>query len=377
MHKGTHAPCVSLSGMTAKRWTWTILGVLTLVAGVVLRANPAVAESVYGHGIYPVIRWVMSTCFGILPIPFISILAVLGTMLLYKTAIVPLRQRRWTWKSLTAGVVSTLCALVFLFQFLWGFNYYRPAWDSRLNIAVQGMTRDQLKDEFERVTALLLLRTAEIDDLIPLEQMGQFDFESALRLPLHNVLSEHGYSLVKSPRVRIVRPKGILMRWNTAGIYVPYSGEGHIDAGMLPVQIPFTLAHEMAHGFGVADEGDCNFLAYLACIASDHPHIRFAGTLSYWRYVASAYRMAFPEEYIVLFPQLPEIVRTTLFAIRDNDEKYPDLFPKVRNTVYDTYLKSQGVQDGLQSYNRVVQLVWAYQMRDEKERTTTPDKVTE
>jgi hypothetical protein len=154
------------------------------------------------------------------------------------------------------------------------------------------------------------------------------------------------------------------MRWNTAGIYVPFSGEGHVDAGMLPVQIPFTLAHEMAHGYGVTDEGDCNFIAYLACRSSDDLQIRFAGVLSYWRYVASEYRFVFPDEYKTAFEELPDLVKQILLEIRANDARYPDLLPRFRNTVYDTYLKSQGVHDGLHSYSRVVQLVWAFEQRE-------------
>jgi len=54
-------------------------------------------------------------------------------------------------------------------------------------------------------------------------------------------------------------------------------------------------------------------------------------------------------------------VKQLLSDIHKNDAKYPDLLPKFRNAVYDTYLKSQGVADGLHSYSRVVQLVWAYE----------------
>jgi hypothetical protein len=178
---------------------------------------------------------------------------------------------------------------------------------------------------------------------------------------LRQVLQKHQFPLSYSPSVRIIRPRGILMRWNTAGIYFPFTGESHVDAGMLPVQIPFTLAHEMAHGFGVTDEGDCNFLAYLACKESNDPTVQFAGLFTYWRYVASEYRFLFPDQYDAQYRELPEMIKQLLKEIRENDAKYPDLFPKLRNTVYDTYLKSQGVHDGLMSYNRVVELVWRYE----------------
>lgn len=349
--------------MRRKQLIWISLGLLTLFIGFFLRRNPGVAESVYGHNIFIGIRWIMSNTFGRLPFPGVTLLFIFCIWLLWRTAIVPLRKKTWTAWTLIGGVLSTVCGIIFLFQLLWGFNYFRPTWDKRLEIEVQGMTAEQLAAEFHRSTIQLNASIEEGGDVGSLDSKTQHDYALSVEPKLRQVLREHGFPLGNSPSVRIVRPKGILMRWNTAGIYVPFSGESHVDAGMLPIQIPFTVAHEMAHGFGVTDEADCNFLAYLACKESDDPVVRFAGIFSYWRYVASAYRYTFPEEYAVEFEQLPELVKQLLADIRSNDAKYPDFFPKLRNKVYDTYLKSQGVPDGLLSYDRVVQLVWAYENR--------------
>ena len=149
------------------------------------------------------------------------------------------------------------------------------------------------------------------------------------------------------------------MRFSTAGIYIPYSGEGHVDAGMLPVQIPFTMAHELGHGYGVTDEGECNFLAYIVCTTADDPMVRFSGLLAYWRYVAAEYRRFAPEAYKEQYNALPDLVRTTLQSIYENNRKYPDIMPQTRNLVYDTYLRSNGVDGGLVSYNRIVRWVAA------------------
>jgi hypothetical protein len=349
--------------MRKKQLIWISLGVLALLLGLFLKYFPSLAESVYGNVVFVSIRWVIAHTLALLPFPVISLIFLGCLWLLWRTAIVPIRRKDWTWKSLAGGILSTIGAAIFLFQFLWGFNYFRPPWDERLNIEVKGMTTEQLTEEFQRATAELKEATGNLTDVDPLVRRSNREHEISAEPELRKVLMKHHFPLVLSPRVRIVKPKGILMRWNTAGIYVPYSGEGHVDAGMLPVQIPFTLAHEMAHGFGVADEGDCNFLAYLACKESEDRYVRFAGVFNYWRYVASEYRYVFPEEYKIAYDQLPELIRTLLADIRANDAKYPDLFPKLRNTVYDTYLKSQGVSDGLQSYSRVVQLVWAYENR--------------
>jgi hypothetical protein len=314
-----------------------------------------------------VIRWILSHTFGLLPIPGVTILFLGSLVLFWYTAIRPLRRKKWNAWTLIRGMITTGCALVFLFQFLWGFNYARPAWDQRLGLELQGMTALQLADEYQRTTDELIAAGALIRDVTSLNGWSRTAHEQAIVGPLREVLKEFHFPLSSRPRVRIVRPKGILMRWNTAGIYVPFSGEGHVDDGMLPVQIPFTLAHEMSHGYGVTDEADCNFLAYLACQKSQDPQVRFAGIFGYWRYVAGEYRYQFPDDYAAQYDNLPPLIRELLAEIRTNDARYPDLLPKLRNQVYDTYLRTQGIPDGLQSYSRVVQLVWAYENRLNKE----------
>jgi hypothetical protein len=158
-------------------------------------------------------------------------------------------------------------------------------------------------------------------------------------------------------RVRQLWPKGFLLRWSTAGIYIPHAVEGHIDGGLLSVQKPFTLAHEMAHGYGITDEGACNFIAWLACSHSRDPWIRFGGALTYWRYAAAE----MPDSTVLaVVKDLDPFIIRSLELIRENDKKYPDIFPRLRDAIYTSYLKSHGVVGGLRSYNKVVSMVLQY-----------------
>ena len=78
----------------------------------------------------------------------------------------------------------------------------------------------------------------------------------------------------------LYRPNGILLRFNSSGVYFPFTGEGHVDNGLHPVSKPFTIAHELGHGYGFGSEDVCNFLGFLACVRSDNPAIRYAGYLT-------------------------------------------------------------------------------------------------
>lgn len=349
---------------TKKRLFWLCAGLSAVLIHILLAAFPSIAENVYGKGVYPVIRMIFRWTLGLLPIPGIVLILAASVWLLWVTGIRPLIRRQVTFPSFLAGLISTIGAVVFLFQSLWGFNYAREGIDTRLGLQLEGLTTQQLRSEFERATTEMLAAFEASKGYRALEPLSGVEYEAAVRELLEAELLLVGYSVAPRPRVRLIRPKGLLMRWNTAGIYLPFSGEGHVDAGMLPVQTPFTVAHEMAHGYGVTDEGDCNFLAYLTCRKSGDPDVRFAGVLSYWRYVASEFRFVFSDDYSTFYETLPQGIRDALIAIRENNALYPDIFPKLRDTVYDSYLKTQGVQEGLLSYSRVVQLVHAYEQHD-------------
>ena len=153
----------------------------------------------------------------------------------------------------------------------------------------------------------------------------------------------------------------MLLRISTAGVYLPWVLEAHIDAGLHPLQHAFTLTHEATHAYGFTDEGVCNFWAYVATHDHSNLYIRYAGLLTYWRYLASSYRKVAPEAYRAYRrEEVPTGISNDLMAIYRNGQQYPDILPAVRDRAYDTYLKSQGVKEGLQSYSRVVLLVQAW-----------------
>ncbi len=187
--------------------------------------------------------------------------------------------------------------------------------------------------------------------------------EATLRAGLEGRLAELDYPAVGRVRARRLYPKGIFLRFSSSGLYFPFTAEGHVDAGVHPLMMPYVMSHEMAHGYGFADEGTCSFLAYLGTTASPIPLIAYAGHLNYFRTVAGQYLRQDPEAYAAFRNALPEGIQADLNAINANLEKYPDIMPRLRYYAYDTYLKAQGIPEGMLNYNRVVMLVRAWENR--------------
>ena len=181
--------------------------------------------------------------------------------------------------------------------------------------------------------------------------------ESDVRSALIPVLREAGYPTPGRVRVRPFIPGGWMMRFSSTGIYIPYFGEGYAADNLLPFEKPFTMAHEMVHGYGITDEGAANFLAFLACAASSFPVIRYSGYAAYWEYAAGELPRA---GYKALWDELPEGLKADLRAAQQNAARYRGAIDKISRKIYARYLKSQGIDDGLRSYSRFVGLVAAW-----------------
>ena len=182
---------------------------------------------------------------------------------------------------------------------------------------------------------------------------------------VENWLRDNNFPAIGKVRGREIYPKGIFLHFSSSGLYFPFTGEGHVDAGVHALQKPYIIAHEMFHGYGFGDEGTCNFNAFLACIKSNDPYIAYSGHLSYWRTLAINYLRYRPKEYRAFRRTLPLTIQADLDAINEVLISYPDIMPRFRYYAYDAYLKAQGIDEGMKNYNRVIMLVnaWRKQKR--------------
>lgn len=248
-----------------------------------------------------------------------------------------------------------------MFYWLWGYNYSKPNFESTMQLEVDRINTTQLFNELYRVhSELTLLRTGLITDAKYLEDDLANGLEAKIRNDLEDFLTDTDYPRNGRVRIRKLFPKGSLLRISTAGVYIPFAIEGHIDPGLHPLTWPATMAHEMAHGYGFTDEGTCNFIGYLVCINSDDTYMQYSGWLMYFRYLYSNARRAERTKFKQFMSNISKEVYNDLLEIDKYANRYPDIMPKVRDAVYDSYLKTHGVKEGLMSYSRMILLVDAW-----------------
>lgn len=345
-------------------------GLGTLLLSLLAHGQPALVEQWYSRGLFPWIRRVMDGSFGQLPLPpfYLFWLGMITFWVWSYRRRPKLRGFWWKFRHWGMRLAGFFGLLLGLFFWLWGFNYARVPLATQLGLQVQPLDSTALWQELLTETqALDSLRTvlagndtSALDDT----RLWPPDFEITVRAAVEKWLAGENFPVGGRVRARFLYPAGLLFKFSTSGIYWPFIGEGNLEAGLHPLRKLPTMAHEMSHGYGFADEGVCNFIAYAAGSAHPNAYLAYSTRLDYWSTLARACRLN-DEQRFQNFRQtnIPLGVLADEGAVRRQHRKFRAFAPALRDQAYDAYLKSQGLAAGMNSYDEVIGLVRAWRSR--------------
>jgi hypothetical protein len=351
-----------------KSWRWIFIGVGTVILRLVLGLFPGFVETVYSRGIFLGIRFVLDHSFGLLPFPATYLVLPILLVMLW------LRIRKWpklpSFKAKIGRLVLGLFALaggfLFFFNLLWGFNYDRIPLEDHLGLKLDSLDLEQLCMEADWVARRAEFARAKIpnisDDSISLD-MVPANLEQEVRHSLGRVLTIMDYPVLNQARPRMI-PGGWMLRIGISGIYNPFTGEGNVTAAQTPQRWPFTMAHELSHAAGFGNEGVCNFIGMLACEQSDLGFVVYSGRMGYWSHLAAEIFERDPLLYQMLKHNLDPGIQADLRANYNNAMKYRGAISKLGQQVNNAYLRVQGVDGGIKSYDQVVMLRAAWHKRE-------------
>ncbi|MEE9374648.1 MAG: DUF3810 family protein [Saprospiraceae bacterium] len=340
--------------------------IFTLILYNILPYSSVFVEEVYSGGLFQYIRLIHDNTIGYMP--FATVYLVAGALFFLSFSYFSYFKNKVIryapfWKCVSV-LLFDLCVLIsivlILFYWMWAFNYKRLSFEEKNNLAKVEITEDWLFNEI-KITQ---------DTLVALygQRSLQYNHEATEKLvrnSIAKILYSTDYEVSGKARIRQLQPKGFLLIWSTAGVYLPFVSEGHIDKGLPTLTKPFTLAHEMSHAYGIPQESTCNFTAFLACIITENPSIRYSGWLGYFRYLLSAARRTNPERYKAFYQKsINSMIVSDLQLIYNTLNEYPDILPKLRYFLYDSYLKSHGVTEGMISYSRMIYLAASWKSKN-------------
>jgi len=331
--------------------------ILVAVAGAlaILPLPPHIVERAFSRGLYAAIQPAVTfssnvASFAWLDIMIVAVVAALAT----------LTARDWlragVWGAARSGawrVVVWAAALYLGFLLLWGFNYRRQRLPDRVAFQASAVTP----------AAAHRLATVAVDRINALHAaahaegwVGGSAIDPALAGSFERVARELG---ALSRGIVVGRPKRSLLDWyfqraGVAGMTDPWFLETLVAGDLLPFERPHVIAHEWAHLAGLADEGEANVAGWLACMRGS-----IADQYSGWLFMFGESVLTLPaRERAAVIQRVGDGPRTDLDAIRERTLKH--VSPRLSSAgwrVYDSYLKANRVEAGVQSYTDVVRLV--------------------
>ena len=324
--------------------------ILLLIAAVLLIAAkniPGFAEW-YSVNIYSAITDTIGRVTGAVPIS-VAEGAVCILPLIIIADIVHCRKRLG---SAFMHILLIASVLFFLYAANCGINYHRNTFVDQEVLSNAKFTEDQLADFCEYI----------VDRLNECESSSEYPqgkgLSDAARISM-NKLSEDYPSL----RGYYPAPKQLTLlsrafsNMGVSGIYSPFTVEANINGEMPGMEKPFTSCHELSHLRGYMNEGEANYIGWLACIGSDDPSFNRSGWLIAWMHAGGALRRIDPERYERLCEQLPS------YAVSETEENslfwssHETKASEVQDRVNDAYLKANDQKDGIQSYGMLTTMM--------------------
>jgi hypothetical protein len=224
------------------------------------------------------------------------------------------------------------------------------------------LNQEQLMGELQLTRNILnQLRYNIEEDTVAIESIMDYpDLERLVRGNMRENLYLLGLNFTGEPRTKQFYPAGFMRRMGILGIYFPYTAESYIDPTLHSLEKPFTIAHEMAHSYGVTDEGEANFIGWVICSNSDDPLLQYSGQLRLLRYqMNDLYRMS-KEDFTAFYKTLPTGIKNDLVSIQIAQQKIKPFNLEISRKSNDLFLKTQGVKAGVNSYQQLPMLAFAW-----------------
>lgn len=349
-------------------YAWVCLGIAAVAGGVYLVAalSPVFAEWFTGS-VGHTLRRGLAALTSWIPFSLAELLLYLLPFLLIFVARHAWRYHCETWRATLRYLICLLavCSIFFsAFALSFGTGYHTRGLAERINLSATEIDAAALK-----TTAVLLV--TEINALAPEIAYGADGFSKMpytveemsdkLLTAYARVSAEFPFIRTVKSRVKPVAASRLMSYTHITGVYTYFTGEANLNTYFPDYTLPFTAAHELAHQRGIARENEASFVAFLACIASDDPYIRYAGYLNLYEYVTGALYYADKEAHFELLKALHPAVLGELRAYDAFFAEFADApMASVSDTVNDTFLKLNGNKAGTASYGLVVELAVAY-----------------
>ena len=227
-------------------------------------------------------------------------------------------------------------------------------------------------DEIIELHDMLVKKYNELAKQVPRDEHNKFeltcDFQTEAKKAMKNIGKTYTQLNGFYPDAKPIQFSFFMSQTYTTGIYLPYTIEANYNDDMVRTNLPFTVCHELSHLKGIIQEDEANFLAYIATTESNNVEFQYAGYLEALEYVDNALYDNNMYDLVIDHEISEEVLNDWYRFLPEhyweenaNKEILPtEAVSEATDAFLDTNIKMNGREEGIRTYNLVVQLLLDY-----------------
>ncbi|MBE6932119.1 MAG: DUF3810 domain-containing protein [Ruminococcaceae bacterium] len=188
-----------------------------------------------------------------------------------------------------SGVTAVLAFVFCVYVGLSGLNHYAPSVAEGMRMEVR---QDYTVAELSKAAAYYRDGANQFAPYVERDDNGVFEADDDFEA-MGQQLGSGMKNMIKTSYVfggSTVAPKelGYLSRYDIPSVYSCFTGECCINPNVEDIAMPFLMSREAARRMSIVRDSDAEFVASLACIASDSRDYRYSGNFMAYRFCMEA-----------------------------------------------------------------------------------------
>lgn len=299
---------------------------------------------------------------------FLAIVLVVGIL----TSIVLMIVLRWNVIQVVGWYTALVSILFFLHTAVYGLNSYAGSISDDLRLNVSEFTVSEL----EEATVYYRDKANSLATRVKRGEDGAAVFPSFSELAVqaeagfHSLVYDHSYPVFAGSTLPVKQLgwSDMYTSMGITGFTMSLTGEAGVNPNVPAVSLPFNMCHEMAHRMSIAIESDANMAAFLACQANPSVEFQYSGYFMAYRYCYNALvtlgTVESQEAALRVKSGITELLYYDIAAYNTFfSQKKNEAATQVATTVNDAYIKANGDERGVGSYDEVTPMLVGWHIK--------------
>ncbi len=327
---------------------------------------PDSIEYGYSNGLYKYISTFFRYLFGWIPFSIGDIIYAILIFFTIRFLFRFIKNKHLRRKYLVFQFLGGFSVFFFSFYFFWGINYSRQPLTKSLDLTNESYDIQKLKGLTDKLVFKIIniqSQLTPVDTIAVVIPYSTNEILNKTKLGYQNLKNDFLQFKYEPSSVKKSLFSLPLTYMGFSGYFNPLTGEAQIDYLIPKISLPMVSSHEIAHQLGYASENEANFIGFLAASIHDDLYFQYSAYLMAIKYTLFDIYRSDPDLYQKYMDQLPKGIVKNMQESKKFWKKYENPAEPLFKAFYNNFLKLNQQEDGLKSYNKMVDLLISYEFK--------------